>query len=440
MEITRKSKYGTRRTRPLKKIHICLFALSLIFFTHLNNVHAQNIKPLATDPVVTILNTTITVDHSLLITIEIPGFQPSEVFYDMTPPSRKVRLDSVKKRPHSQNGIVFTVFDFTFSFLEEGIATLPTITATYNNKHHQIKLPNITVLPDITKIPPEAYWNIISTDQVSIGNAVEIELVVQNTAAIEKFSVNFNKNALFEQIDSFDLPIENTEHFTAGIHQNKLGTFLWTPLTEGSLDLPIATIAVQSFAGKKEQIYTKMLSLDVLPSEQNEQQHNSTSITPYAFESAFSEQAVEITTINTTNTTEKAHAQTNIREIIRTIASYVHIPITVASLVAIILLVVTLLIRKKMNLLLLIIVLVLLTCSILISVELHKKFVFTTNSVLRNIPEVSATQVTSIPEGLYALVLSESSEWVYVRLPNGQEGWLESTSILLTKSKKSTGK
>ena len=200
-----------------------------------------------------------------------------------------------------------TQIELNLNFKDGGIFSLPPISLFINGRKEIVNFPDVEVLQNPNTILPRAILvfgdgdarsNAFFSDANSFPNlsleqgaASRFTVYVQYAAALGQISWSLPKDAIFKELQRFEIPSDLK--FSKRI---PVAQFEWTPLSEGDVSLPKIQIAAESYSGEKIFIETPDRAVKIISQKQSAKknvQENSFSRAEKIFEHAFDFDSIE---------------------------------------------------------------------------------------------------------------------------------------------------
>ena len=233
------------------------------------------------------------------VQIILPNFPENVVFVS----SRSENFSS----PNFGHG---TQIELNLNFKDEGIFSLPPISFFINGRKKIVNFPDVEVLQNPETVLPRAIlvfdedndnvWSnaFFSSDEsffpnlpLKKGIALRFTVYVQYAAALVQISWSLPKDAIFKELQRFEIPSDLK--FSKRI---PVAQFEWTPLSQGNVSFPKIQIVVESYSGEKIFLETPDCEVKIISQKQSAKENlreNSFANAEKIFEHAFDFESIE---------------------------------------------------------------------------------------------------------------------------------------------------
>ena len=400
-------------------------------------------------------------DTDILFSVEFPYAKPSEFEYKIKTLPEKVHLKSSFMSP--ENG--GTLLKIWFSFDEEGVYSLPSLTLHFNNRTYNIPFKTVNVKTHPKKILPSVIVEfndgqtlifnknkILKSPKlnVSVGKKIDFLVYVQDTLQILSVDFELPKNAILEQTKK----IENFEDASLKKEKTFISSFSWIPLEEGKISLPQISVSVVAFNAQRQVLSFPEFFVTVQKSlAQNQKSDFSSEQFPYAFlelseenqkeakKSITEEDCKKIANFRTQEKSSSffSNAKTERKNFEESLGLFntqdenkksfflILIILTAFLLISSIILI----ILRKIFISIFFTLLLFLSgfFSVNYGFNLFKKSAIICNSKIRNVPEFSVEPFSSIETGSHVKILQNAGNWFFIQFENST-GWTTKENLI----------
>ena len=249
------------------------------------------------------------VNQDATLKLFIPQVEASDVRIAL--PTFPENVVFVSSRIENSSSWIFgygTQIELNLNFKDGGIFSLPPISLFINGRKEIVNFPDVEVLQNPEAVLPRAILvfgdgdarsnAFFSSDEsffpnlpLKKGIALRFTVYVQYAAALGQISWSLPKDAIFKELQRFEIPSDLK--FSKRI---PVAQFEWTPLSEGDVSLPKIQIAVESYSGEKIFIETPDREVKIISQKQSAKknvQENSFANAEKIFEHAFDFDGIE---------------------------------------------------------------------------------------------------------------------------------------------------
>lgn len=289
------------RTKKIARLGLLVFAL--ILFSQKNfaqisrrviNVDGENFLFEADEE--------IFVNQNAVFKLFVPGVEASDVRMEL--PRFPENVIFVSSRSENFSSPKFgrgTQIELNLSFKDDGIFSLLPISLFINGRKKTASFPDVEVLQNPETILPRAilvfekdnvWLHAFFSDASSFPNlslergaASRFTVYVQYAAALGQVSWSLPKDAIFKELQRFEIPSDFK--FSKPI---PVAQFEWTPLSEGNVSLPKIQVVAESYSGQKIVLETPDCEVKIISQKQGAKKNvreNSFSNAEKIFEHAF---------------------------------------------------------------------------------------------------------------------------------------------------------
>lgn len=249
------------------------------------------------------------VNQDATLKLFIPQVESSNV--QIILPNFPENVVFVSSRIENSSSWIFgygTQIELNLNFKDGGIFSLPPISLFINGRKKIVNFPDVEVLQNPETVLPrailvfgdgdarsnaffssdESFFPNLSLEQ---GAASRFTVYVQYAAALGQISWSLPKDAIFKELQRFEIPSDLK--FSKRI---PVAQFEWTPLSEGNVFLPKIQIAVESYSGEKIFLETPDREVKIISQKQSTKENlreNSFSRAEKIFEHAFDFESIE---------------------------------------------------------------------------------------------------------------------------------------------------
>lgn len=248
------------------------------------------------------------VNQDATLKLFIPQVESSNV--QIILPNFPENVVFVSSRIENSSSWIFgygTQIELNLNFKDGGIFSLPPISLFINGRKEIVNFPDVEVLQNPEAVLPRAILvfgdgdarsNAFFSDANSFPNlsleqgaASRFTVYVQYAAALGQISWSLPKDAIFKELQRFEIPSDLK--FSKRI---PVAQFEWTPLSQGNVSFPKIQIVAESYSGEKIFLETPDCEVKIISQKQSAKENlreNSFSRAEKIFEHAFDFDSIE---------------------------------------------------------------------------------------------------------------------------------------------------
>ena len=227
-------------------------------------------------------------------TLNIPDLEPSKIqVAAMLNLPEGVHFCAGTKTPLSGENRG-TKLKYWFSFSKEGFFQLPPLELRVKRHSYSIPFAAVRVYPEPESTSPQMIvelrelntgrlLNLDSQVVVEEGTKIQIKISVLYALQLIDFSWVLPENAIFVETARYELagPENRKERFNP--NAERVASFMWQPLTEGTHILPEIRMIATGYNGSRPQLLSPEKSIQVIPKTKNLEKAESENLFAYAF-------------------------------------------------------------------------------------------------------------------------------------------------------------
>ena len=230
------------------------------------------------------------VGSQTVFVLELPDSEPSKVEFINPSPMEEASVTGATKTAYAvENGGTGTRIELYIVFFKDGYFQLPNLQLHIDDLNYSVPFRPFQVYKNPSEIQPELFCefeNGVEGDfSAEAGKPIMFTVFARYFLQVASYSYEIPENALFRELEKFPAVSENQGRREFSAEKVPIARFEWTPLVQGTADLPAVHLDVTAYSGAKVALsLSDSQSIRVLPSSSEKKEVAKTeSLFAYAF-------------------------------------------------------------------------------------------------------------------------------------------------------------